>query len=425
MDDREEHRVHEDLDPPVGGHYAAADQEKDPNLLYGPIEAQWVLNVLDDTLNKLNVCSYLTPLILRDKMIEAVDQELQVALKEHFQIEREYIQLAETLEAAARAEAEGQGPDQRTEENREIMAELDKCFSDSTRTVCRLLTAEQHNILVSRRLKELTTRRSPSVLEYIHTCQNLRLLVHAKLKMTAEEENQIREQTSELALKEKDDHARYEELLKKLKTEQREHKESTSLKQQKINRLESKIAQEKDDHKDALWTIKSETEHKEQEAKAAFEAEKAKLLQKLKDIEAKLEKDSDLHTADETALYRRVRYKAEAVEGLIQRYDQDMQSMHHQLEDLKALFAAEQKELARLELHFNRLDEENARIVLEMKEIRDKRDRDLLDERKRNHAAVLVQQLFAQHVLDAKKERKRLAKEAAKEAKAGGKGKKG
>ena len=39
------------LEEPGSGRAAAVpDDQKDPHLLYGPVEAQWVLNVLDDTL---------------------------------------------------------------------------------------------------------------------------------------------------------------------------------------------------------------------------------------------------------------------------------------------------------------------------------------------------------------------------------------
>lgn len=171
---------------------AQFEQDKDPNLLYGPIEAQWVLNVLDDTLAKLNVCSYLTPAILNDKMLEAVDVELQVGLQEHFQIETEYLDLQHKLEVAEREEAEGIY-DQRTEEHRAILTDVDKVLSDSTRAVCRLLTGETHNSIALKRLKELSTKRGPSVLEFIRTFQNLRQLVHAKLKTTAEEEKHTQE----------------------------------------------------------------------------------------------------------------------------------------------------------------------------------------------------------------------------------------
>jgi hypothetical protein len=174
------------------------NEEKDPNLLYGPVEAQWVLAVLDETLTKLTTCSYLTPAILRDKMVDALDNDLIVAFNEHFGIEKEYTALCKTLEEADRLEAEGGPVDPRKEENIKLMQELDIILADSIRSVCRLLTGYQHNLIVVRRLRELCTKRSPSVLEYLNTFSRLRKLVHAKLKMTAEEERATQDELAEL-----------------------------------------------------------------------------------------------------------------------------------------------------------------------------------------------------------------------------------
>jgi len=46
----------------------AVDKEKlkdDWNLTYAPVEARWILSILDDTAAKLNLVSYLTPEILQ------------------------------------------------------------------------------------------------------------------------------------------------------------------------------------------------------------------------------------------------------------------------------------------------------------------------------------------------------------------------
>ena len=62
-------------------------------MLFGAVEAQWVLSVMDEAANKLSLTSYLTPDILKDKVIDSVDQEMVVALKEHFEVERQYMEV--------------------------------------------------------------------------------------------------------------------------------------------------------------------------------------------------------------------------------------------------------------------------------------------------------------------------------------------
>jgi len=66
-----------------------------------------------------------------------------------------------------------------------------------------------------------------------------------------------------------------------------------------------------------------------------------------------------------------------------------------------------------LDLHFKDFDDENERVRREMQEIREKRDMLLLAERKRNHAALQVRQLF-DFFLEADVKARRKAAKAAK-----------
>lgn len=102
--------------------------------MYGAVEAQWILTVLDDASNKLSLCSYLTPDILKDRIMDAMDQEMVVALREHFQVEKQYMELL-----ADRRKKVEEGENEADEQTQAMLNELDLCLSDSTRTVARLL----------------------------------------------------------------------------------------------------------------------------------------------------------------------------------------------------------------------------------------------------------------------------------------------
>ena len=294
-----------------------ANDEKDPNLLYGPEQAQWVLAVLDEMITKLNVCSYLTPNILKDKMIDAMDHELVTALRAHFQIEKEYIEKTKILEAAERKEIEAGIINQRTDHNRALMEEMDICVADSTRNVCRLLTGYQHNLIVVRHLRELCTKRSPSVLEYLTTFSRLRKLVHAKLKMTAEEERAIHDQLSELERKQKDDDDKHKELLEKLQKEHNEHRDSMRLKDQKITRLEKQIEELKAETTQRREDFEESMQRQENEQKQAFDSSKQKLSSDLKELGAQLAKQAETNVDSEKGLHGKVKNKGEQLQGTI------------------------------------------------------------------------------------------------------------
>lgn len=368
------------------------NDEKDTNLLYGPVEAQWVLSTLDDMITKLNVCSYLTPNILSDKMIDAVDHELIIALKEHFQIEREYVAIQRKLDS------------QGILDEKDNMKELEECLSDSTRNVCRLLTGYQHNLIVVRRLRELCPKRSPSVREYLNTFQMLRKLVHEKLRVTAEDEHIDQVQLAELEHKQREDEAKYEELLSKLKKEQKEHTENILLKERKINRLKEQIELLDSETETRRINFKLAMEREDLEAKAKFDNDKQALMANLKEMGAKLNKQVADNTDNEKRFHGKNASHAVRVLGTIERYDTEMREQHDKLNELEERYARELEECNRLAQHFQQFDEENQRVVDSMVEIRERRDRILLAERKRNHAALQVQQLFqgfqARHVKD-------------------------
>jgi hypothetical protein len=387
---------------------AQNDGEKDPKLFNGQPEAQYVLQVLDACAQKLHVISVLTPALLKDKIIDAVDHELIVALKEHFQIGKENMHMLEHWKRTQRAEGYDPLSDEMKEEAK-IVEELDLCLLDSTRTVARLL---QQNSIVVRRLREIKGKRPTSSLDFMNTFARLRKLMHHKLKMTAEEERAMTDQLRDLRVREKEDTRKFLELTERLKEERNEHTQTISTKDHKIHRLHRQIEDLVKRTKRNRQAFDQKMKLEETMARDEYKNTEATLQKQTASVEKKLD---DIMTENSTTfalLHRQLFHKSEHVHDKIKVYDTDMKEKHDQLTELQRVYDDEASELAKLREYFAVVDAENQRLYDETMEIRARRDRELVLERQQHYSACMIQKLFKAFFVRETKRKKREAKAA-------------
>ncbi len=366
----------------AAGAGAGGDKDKDWNLWHGAPEAQWILSVMDDIHHKLQLASLLHPDLLKERSLESMDAELLLTLKEHFQVEAQYHEFLDSeLWRAAAHEPK----------NQELFRELDLCLADSTRTVTRLL--KQHPLLV-RRLRELGVKRAPATLDFLNNFARLRGLMHAQLRMTAEEERHMREQLAELKVLEEEDTARFVELTERLAVERAEHEQALAAKERKIQRLHGQISQlQSSTARDrALFDDKMREEN--DAAEKAFRAAEKELTKQLEQLTAQLEADGSENFRTELLYHRKKNLRAADVTQLIEKYDVDMSLKHESVVDMDACYARERKELEALSGYFAVRDAEERKIAEEHQRIRDERTRELHVERRNQQAALLVQSLY-------------------------------
>jgi hypothetical protein len=399
-------------------------QEHDFNLIFGAVEAQWVLTVLDDCMAKLNISSYLTSAILKDKIVDAVDHNLIIALKEHFQLEKEFVDLSERLAADKLTnDAKSIGPKKREEMNnqKKVLKELDMCLSDSTKTVCRLL---QQNSIVVRRLREVKGKRAGGALEFMQVFGRLRKLIHHKLKMTAEEERAMNDQLQDLIGKEQDDTQKFLELTERLKEERNEHTQTISVKDQKIHRLDKQINDLVTRTKRERQLFKEKMRTEEEMGRDAFVNAEIELSKQLNIADTKLATEGKDNWHNEHLLHRQREHKADFVQDKIKLYDEDMMTKHKALLEMQQVYDEESKELAKLTEYFAVVDAENQRLEDEAADIRARRDEQLVLERRTHYSAVLIQKLFRAYGVRETKRKKREAAAAAEAADPNGQKKK-
>lgn len=338
--------------------------------------------MLDDISNKLTLASFLTPEILKDKICETIDPEMLLTLKEHFQVENQYHEFLDSdLWKLNATEAK----------NQELFHELDLCLADSTRTVTRLL---KQNPLLVRRLREVSGKRNPATLDFINTFGRLRMLMHHKLRMTAEEERHMREQLQELRALEEEDTAKFIELTERLAVERNEHEQALSSKDRKIQRLTQQIDQlrARTASERALFDDKMRDEN--DAAEKAFKSTERELMKQLETLQVQLETDGNENFRSELLYHRKKNLRALDVTNLIEKYDVDMTLKHESVVDMEAVYKKEKKELDALNGYFETRDEEERKIREEHQRIHDERDKELQVERRQQQAALLVQTLY-------------------------------
>lgn len=157
-----------------------------------PAEAQWMLAVLDDITAKLSIVSHLTPDIMKDKVIDALDPDVVIALRVHFQIEKQFENLL--------AQKANQGTTTNVNDSladEEIpgaldaqIAEVSVCILDSIRTVAGILAETP---LLVRRMRELRPDNG-SRGTFLHALGRLRSVTASTLRLTADEQNSINAQ---------------------------------------------------------------------------------------------------------------------------------------------------------------------------------------------------------------------------------------
>jgi hypothetical protein len=113
------------------------------------VEAQWILSVLDDCVNKLILSSFLTPALLDDPILNSNKDRTPIIahLSDYFESQERYLQMLELRDQSAAAAAAQQGAGASSlaaesawsEEHRIQLERADDILGDCARASLRLL----------------------------------------------------------------------------------------------------------------------------------------------------------------------------------------------------------------------------------------------------------------------------------------------
>jgi len=403
----------------TGPSHGVSDKDKDVSLY--PVEAQWILNVLEDTATKLYLLSLLTPDIVDDKVMDELDHELVVVLREHFVVEAKYLEL---LDARPKATDNALAHTEWSESLAPQLNEVDEILADSNRTLARLI---KNTPRLQRRLREFgapnggadtthptattttanISRRPPQTVDFLATFDRLKDLMWYKLGLSAEQEKEMNDLLRELEASNRSDRARLEHMKQKLENDDKEHKKQLAQKDAKLKRLRETIEKVKQDTHDHRQAFEKHMNEKAQAADADYAREEKRLMDSLKEMDAlffgmdeeKLPKGYDhnqfLHWKKELQSHGKRRAASEMVQRAVDRYDDHMTEKHNALTHLTGVYETESKRLEELKKHFDAVDLEEHNVREEQKKIQIRRNQELHDDRRKHQTSHLMQKLFA------------------------------
>jgi DNA repair exonuclease SbcCD ATPase subunit len=320
-----------------------------------------MLTILEDLAQKLPLTTMLNPDIMKDPITSTLDADMVIALKEHFQIEKQY-------EAALDIIRNGEGNDNSLEQLRN----LSDLLTDSTRIVTRLL---KMNPALRNRLSQVCPVRSAPTVNFCASFNSLKRLLQTSLRMTADEERAMKEQLASLQAQEKQDHAKFVQMHDKLVLDKNEHREILAQKDSKINELQSQIANLKNDTKTKRMNREKREKEEIETSTRNFEALEKQLKADLTKLETGLEQSTADYWGLEIQKQRQKALRKMEIELKINEYDKEMEEVHKKQLALHLTFAQESRELKKLNLYFDSRDQETERISEEVKRIQVNRDR--------------------------------------------------
>jgi len=377
------------------------------------VEAQRIMAILDETLGKLQLLSFVPPLRRPDdydQFADEVGNEVAQVLDEQLMLEQQYKWVSTPAHEQADAGYDGEQalPDFET---------LDDELRHSTRVVCRMLREAP---AISERLQQ-TGAEGPSTAmrKYLATFSELKSQTYSKLSTSVEEEKSKEDWFLEISAREEKASQTLRQLQKEIKAERADRERDVSQREETIKKL-----------RDELENIKSatiaeekqlETESKAQETadNEAFTSKEETLSDELKRLTTELAtKRKENKDSEEGFRKKKVKYEGECATW-IEKYDKEMDEKDKEISALKLIYDEEKKELNRLEEYFSKLmAEREAALAIERTKA-EARAREQAQMATLNKAACMVQKLWR-----GKQGRKELEKKKAGGGKKGKKGKK-
>eukprot|EP00357_Protocruzia_adherens_P022836 CAMPEP_0115011216 /NCGR_PEP_ID=MMETSP0216-20121206/23837_1 /TAXON_ID=223996 /ORGANISM="Protocruzia adherens, Strain Boccale" /LENGTH=385 /DNA_ID=CAMNT_0002379695 /DNA_START=9 /DNA_END=1166 /DNA_ORIENTATION=- len=350
------------------------------------VDAQRIIAVLDEAIGRLSSLSRITPELLQmvnenDEALIDVDPRILGLLQSHYDIETKFRQ-------------ENIGPDDRILELGDpyLAPDADKNalnFSKSIRTVCRNLVADERSVLQIQGC--VNDRRSPDVLQFVDTMNQLKGLFLKKLTTALDEENSREKQIEEVTKKLEDLTNTRSAKKQELDNLKQDREKTISSRQDEAEKLREKIGKIKDKFKKTERDIEEDSRNRMDQEKKNHEDKIRNLTAKVESLEGQLKEMKAKNEKDEFNL-RKTKQRQEAFfQEVIESYDKELQESTQRKQELLEKAQARKEELEELEEKFRALDAEKARREMEDRIFREKMRKTEAERSHQEQAAEWIQ----------------------------------
>ncbi|KAF4073426.1 hypothetical protein AMELA_G00258570 [Ameiurus melas] len=342
------------------------------------LEAQRIINVLDECAHKIDVVSLLPRELVRpERVFQELGGTAVESLREHLRLSDQYRSLQDTDTG-----------------NDELLV---RAVQDSLRNFQRHVRPHEEAQPAKAALREagpIIEEDQKAVQELGAGLQGFRDMLMERLMTTPQEEQERRRHGQEV----KERQQRNVELLRTLEQEMRaatEHRDTViATKDGEIRHMQDSLHQMERAWEEFVQQVQKKAEQQHQSDLKNSELKRPQLQEEANQLRAQLDRLITQHRERE-AMMRKKNNKLETeIENWIQKYDVEMEEKQAKLERLTQTYAEEQAELCELQERFAVLELEYTQIVEERRRERERKEEEERERQVKSRAAVVIQALW-------------------------------
>jgi hypothetical protein len=253
-----------------------------------PLEAMRISALLDDTIEKLNFLSVITPDVLKhkDEVAELTSSEIQRLINEQRALENRFQELIQI-----RSSLEG-GNKNRYKEIQSEIASLSYQLRESVKNLCRSF---EENPDLGETVARIAEERENLIQLLEKTHNNLRDGHYGALVDFVDKEHETRAKMKAVASKEEEVMREVDNLTALLKEEEEKHAAEMEAKRLELTDLKEKLRKLKVDTTLTLRYARKEASSKTEAGVRQFNAEESDILAEIEKIRAKIDTEKEIH----------------------------------------------------------------------------------------------------------------------------------
>lgn len=352
------------------------------------LDAQRILNIMDELKDKLSCLSVCTPHVLNGLQSEEgqatqelVGPELMKTFTEQAKLEELYSMANDAAQYEQREDGE------------DALCEEEKNLTKNTLELCRKMKERQRTVpnLVRELRNFQDQEHTRNIIQFLQTLRDMQDLTLSRLQTTVEEERSRNELLETYKTREADASKRRQQLERDLGLIRRECERAKGQRTQILTKLRADLDDLRESSQEKMNNLHNRYETRMKEHETAFKAREEELMKKIDVLREANKKAKAANENDESQQKQKANRHNKEVFDVIQDYDNRVKEMALQLGDKSDLYRQEQKHLQELSDHFKKVEEEKRTILAEeaiadARKLKKKAEAD-----RRKHSAALVQ----------------------------------
>lgn len=348
------------------------------------MEAQRVISVLEDTLDRLTFLSYVpsqpAPELV-DAIVDTGATQLRTALQSQWQLEeghqviigrsKEHSYLGKSSENAST----------------EVVDQLHQ----ATRTLCRCL--RKNPVAVEVLYSQHTQQRSSHFLSFLQNLSDLTAVMFRKLSTTVEEEITNKNLLHDLTERERSAEDERDALQQTLEMQRGERDREVSVLDQTLTKLRAELQDITQSNQMEMQSIKQKMVENIEKADNEHLQRAKRLQDRVDSMTNDINRLSDEHREIEAGLRKKKERSEADLAAIVTKYDGDMEEKQTAIAEVRRQMKEEMQQLQQLEEYFQKIDANNAQRTDEEKALAQFASRVHAAEKVLDDAATQIQKI--------------------------------